>query len=64
MKTVTLELTKTEVNYLYNLVCENMERGEYWGNHQQFMKMQDNVFNKLMDCGCEEIVEKEVLTSQ
>jgi hypothetical protein len=54
MKTVTLELTKTEVNYLYNLVCENMERGEYWGNHQQFMKMQDNVFNKLMDCETEE----------
>lgn len=54
MKTVTLELTKTEVNYLYNLVCENMKSGEYWGNHQQFMKMQDNVFNKLMDCETEE----------
>jgi hypothetical protein len=63
MKTVTLELTKTEVKCLYNLVCENMERGDYWGNHEQFMKMQDNIFNKLkvlrassikMDCETEE----------
>jgi hypothetical protein len=54
MKTVTLELTKTEVNYLYDLVCQNMERGEYWGNHKWFMKMQNNVFDKLMDCETEE----------
>jgi hypothetical protein len=54
MKTTTIELTKTELNYLYNLVCENMERGEYWGNQKQFMKMQENVFNKLMDGNTEE----------
>jgi hypothetical protein len=53
MKTTTLELTKVELNYLYNLVCENIERGEYWGNQNQFMKMQERVFNKLMDCETE-----------
>ncbi len=53
MKTETIELTRVELNYLYNLVCENMERGEYWGNKNQFMKMQERVFNKLMDCEIE-----------
>ncbi len=53
MKTKTLKLTRVELNYLYNLVCENLERGEYWGNKNQFMKMQERVFNKLMDCEIE-----------
>jgi hypothetical protein len=54
MKTTTLELTKTELDYLYDLVCTNIGRGEYYGNRNQFMKMQDTVFDKLMDCKTEE----------
>lgn len=46
-ESVTLELTKTQVNYLYDLVCENIKSGEYWGDHKQFMKMQNGVLKKI-----------------
>jgi hypothetical protein len=54
MTTSILELTNTELDYLYTIVREHIERGEYWGNRNQFMKMQDTVFDKLIDCKTEE----------
>ena len=47
MKTETLELTKTELTYLYNLILENVNMGSYWGNKEQFDKMQKEVFYKV-----------------
>jgi hypothetical protein len=47
MKTETLELTKTELTYLYNLILDNIDMGIYYGNKKQFDKMQKAVFYKI-----------------
>ena len=47
MKTETLELTKTELDYLLSVVHESIDSGVYWGNHAQFVKMQNNVLEKI-----------------
>jgi len=49
MKTETLELTKTELNYMLNLVYENIREGWYYGNKKQFEKMQSKLLDKLLD---------------
>jgi len=33
MKTETLELTKTELDYLLSIVHEHIDSGVSWGNH-------------------------------
>lgn len=48
MKTETLELTKTELNYILNLVYDNIRQGWYYGNKKQFEKMQSKLLNKLL----------------
>jgi hypothetical protein len=48
MKTETVELTETELNYVLNLVYENIEEGCYYGNRKQFEKMQSKLLNKLL----------------
>jgi len=47
MKTETLELTKTELDYLLSIVHESINEGTYWGNHEQFVKMQNRVLKKI-----------------
>jgi len=47
MKTETLELTKTELDYLFSLVHDHIESGYYWGNEAQFQKMQNGVLKKI-----------------
>ncbi len=47
MKTETLELTKTELEYLYNVVDDHIRSGIYYGNKEQFDKMQKIVFDKV-----------------
>lgn len=49
MKTETLELTKTELNYILNLVYDNIREGWYYGNKKQFEKMQSKLLNKLLE---------------
>jgi len=49
MKTETLELTKTELDYLWSILSDHIGSGEYWGNKKQFVKMQDNLFEKIED---------------
>jgi len=49
MKTETLELTKTELEYLWSVLVAHISSGEYWGNRKQFLKMQDNIFEKIED---------------
>lgn len=47
MKTETLELTKSELDYLLSVVHENIDSGVSWGNHAQFVKMQQRVLEKI-----------------
>jgi len=47
MKTETLELTKTELDYLLSIVHESINEGTYWGNEAQFRKTQKNVLEKI-----------------
>jgi hypothetical protein len=47
MKTETLELTKTELDYLLTLVREHINSGIYWGNQEQFNEMEDGVLEKI-----------------
>jgi glutathionyl-hydroquinone reductase len=49
MKTETLELTKTELDYLLSIVYEHIDSGVYWGNHAQFVKMQNRVLTKISE---------------
>lgn len=46
-KTAEVRLTKAEIELLYNLICENMETGAYYGNRLQFMARQEKVLEKL-----------------
>ena len=48
-KTVQLELKKTEVELLYNLVQDYIDKGYYYGNKDWFVVMQANVSEKLED---------------
>ena len=52
-KTVQVELKKTEIDLLYNLVQDNIDSGVYWGNKDWFVVMQANVFEKLEDARSE-----------
>jgi len=47
MKTETLELTKTELYYLLSVVHDHIDSGVSWGDHAQFVKMQNRVFEKI-----------------
>lgn len=46
-KNIQIRFTTAELNYLINLVKDNINEGSYWGNEQQFQKRQTKVFNKL-----------------
>lgn len=48
-KTVQLELKKTELELLYNLVQDHIDKGYYYGNKDWFVVMQANVSEKLED---------------
>jgi len=47
MKTETLKLTKTELDYLLSVVHEQIDSGVSWGNHAQFVKLQNRVLEKI-----------------
>ena len=49
METETLELTKTELNYLYNVVDDHIRSGEYWGHRKQFQNLQKRILEKIED---------------
>jgi len=49
MKTETVKLTKTELNYVLHLVYENIREGWYYGNEKQFKKMQSKFLDKLLE---------------
>jgi hypothetical protein len=58
MKTETVELTHTELNYILNLIGENIREGYYWGNEKQFRKMQSKLLDKLLEIHDDEILRK------
>jgi hypothetical protein len=47
MKTETVKLTKTELEYILTLITEHINSGMYWGNKEQFYKMEDKVLQKI-----------------
>jgi hypothetical protein len=49
MKTEDLELTWTEIQYLYCVVADHIDSGIYWGNQEQFIKMQEKLFDKITE---------------
>jgi hypothetical protein len=49
MKTENLELTRTELQYLYGLVEDHIGSGIYWGDKDKFHKMQDRVLAKIAE---------------
>jgi len=49
MKTKEIEFTRTEIQYLMNLVNDHVATGTFWGNNEKFHKMQDRVLEKLSD---------------
>jgi hypothetical protein len=48
MKTETIKLTKTELDYVLTLIYENIRDGWYYGNKQQFEKRQSKLLDKLL----------------
>lgn len=49
MKTETVELTRSEIQYLMEIVKDHIDSGVYWGNQDKFHQMQNNVFDKLQE---------------
>jgi hypothetical protein len=47
MKTQTVKLTKSELDYLLSIIHESINEGTYWGNEAQFRKTQKNVLTKI-----------------
>ena len=47
VKTQTVELTKSELDYLLSIVHESINEGTYWGNEAQFRKTQKSVLEKI-----------------
>ena len=48
MKTEQIKFTRTEIQYLMNLVQDCINDGIYWGEDEfKFNRMQTLVFNKL-----------------
>lgn len=45
--TVTVQLSVSELRYLLSLVQANKDKGDYWGNHEQFRARQERVIEKL-----------------
>lgn len=48
-KTIQVELTKSELELLCNLVGDNINNGTYWGNKDYFVVMQAKTLEKLTD---------------
>ena len=47
MKTETVKLTKTELDYLLSIINESIDEGTYWGNEAQFRRTQKSVLTKI-----------------
>ena len=48
-KTEDLELTFAEIQYLYCVVADQIDSATYWGNREQFTKMQEKIFDKITE---------------
>ena len=57
-KTVELKLTEAELRYVMELIYDNIQNGDYWGNQEQFMKRQSTLFDKIAKISDELILRK------
>ena len=49
MKTETVKLTKTELDYLLSILHDQINSGVYWGSRIQFVKTQNKVLEKITE---------------
>lgn len=56
--TVELKLTEAELRYVMELIYDNIQNGDYWGNKEQFMKRQSILFDKIAKISDELILRK------
>ena len=52
MAKMRLELTKTEIEYLYNLVSRSIDSGSYYGNSTQYYARQKRMKKAILDVLC------------
>ena len=57
-KTVELKLTEAELRYVMELIYDNIQNDNYWGNKEQFMKRQSTLFDKIAKISDELILRK------
>ena len=57
-KTVELKLTEAELGYIMDLIYDNIQNGDYWGNKEQFMKRQSTLCDKITRINDELILRK------
>lgn len=57
-QTVELKLTEAELGYIMDLIYDNIQNGDYWGNKEQFMKRQSRVLEKITEISDELILRK------
>lgn len=57
-QTFELKLTESELNYILNLVEDNIREGNYWGNKEQFQNRQSRVLEKITKISDELILRK------
>ena len=48
-KTEDMELTWSEIKYLYCVVADQIDSGIYWGDCEKFRKMQEKIFDKITE---------------
>lgn len=47
VKNKSVKLTSSELNHIIELMCLNKNRGEYYGNRDQYWKRHQRILNKL-----------------
>lgn len=48
-KTEELELTWSEIKYLYCVVADQIDSDVYWGDREKFHKMREKIFDKITE---------------
>lgn len=57
-RTFELKLTEAELKYVMDLIYDNIQNGDYWGNKEQFMKRQSTLLDKMTKINDELILRK------
>jgi hypothetical protein len=47
MKAKNIKLTESEIDHIYNLICENEKEEGYWGNKKYYWNRSARIKDKL-----------------